>query len=138
MLIAEDVKYNLDTLSNSLEDAARSGSSDLPGQIRGALTSFLSHYIFYYLWIGLIFAVFAFVFYGAFLYFTAYGDENRALQAKKTITYAFIGLAIGAAAMGIASYVNNILVNKEVQEQLKTPTEDPASSSSTGSTTGGT
>lgn len=135
MLIAQN--KSLDALSNSLQSAAGSDGKALPGQIRGALTSFLSHYVFYYLWIGLIFAVFAFVFYGAFLYFTAYGDENRALQAKKTITYAFIGLAIGAAAMGIASYVNNILVNKEVQEQLRAPTEDPASSSSTGSTTGG-
>jgi uncharacterized membrane protein len=134
MLIAEDVKYNLETLSNNLESAAaNSSATELPAQIQGAISSFLSHYAFRLLWIALIFAVFAFVFYGAFLYFTAYGDENRALQAKKTITYAFVGLIIGAAAMGIVSYIHNILINKNVyEEKLQVPVEDTTGANPTG------
>lgn len=116
--------YTLETLSNQLNSAAQNSGAALPAEIKGALSSFISHYMFRLLWIGLIFVVFTFVFYGAFLYFTAYGDENRALQAKKTITYAFIGLVIGAVAMGAATYINNILVSNQTQQQqqLQAPT----------------
>jgi uncharacterized membrane protein len=62
----------------------------------------------------LVFIVVIFVFYGAFLYLTAYGDENRATMAKKTLTYAFVGLAIALLGLGIASYVRGILVKKTI------------------------
>lgn len=115
--------YTLETLSNQLNSAAQTSGAALPAEIKEALSSFIGHYMFRLLWIGLIFVVFTFVFYGAFLYFTAYGDENRALQAKKTITYAFIGLVIGAVAMGAATFINNILVSNQIQQQqLQAPT----------------
>lgn len=98
-------------LSENLERAVQGPSQTLPDRIKGALVGWIENYVFEILWTVLIFVVFAFVFYGAFLYFTAYGDENRATMAKKTITYAFIGLAVSAAAMGIAMYINNILVD---------------------------
>lgn len=117
--------YTLETLSNQLNSAAQNSGAALPEEIKEALSSFISHYMFRLLWIGLIFVVFTFVFYGAFLYFTAYGDENRALQAKKTITYAFIGLVIGAVAMGAATFIKNILVSDQTQQQLQQQLQVP-------------
>lgn len=58
-----------------------------------------------------IFVVVAFVFYGSFLYITAYGDENRATMAKKTLTYAFIGLIIASLSWAIASYARRSVLN---------------------------
>lgn len=37
---------------------------------------------------------FVYLLYGAFLYASAFGDENKVSQGKKTITYALIGVLI--------------------------------------------
>jgi len=67
-----------------------------------------------------VFTTILFVFYGAFLYFTAYGDENRATQAKKTLSYAFVGLLIVLLAFTIASFVQRLLLGG-TQSQLQVP-----------------
>jgi len=72
-----------------------------------------------------IFVTVLFIFYGSFLYFTAYGDENRATTAKKTLTYAIVGFAIAALAFSIASYSKRLIITKEY--------EDTHSNSGTGS-----
>ena len=120
----------LESLSNNLQDATRNSGAALPLAIKNTLVGWIQNYVFEFLWTALIFVVFAFVFYGGFLYFTAYGDENRAQMAKKTITYAFVGLAIGAAAMGIAMYVNNVLVRKDPTTPVTGTVTAPATSGS--------
>lgn len=116
-----DPAVNLKNLEEMLSSAAQNSGSSLPQEINKAITTWLGANIFQLLWTVVIFVVFAFVFYGAFLYFTAYGDENRALMAKKTITYAFVGLAIAAFAIGITMYVSNILLDKDYSP-YQTPT----------------
>jgi len=125
----------LDNLSGELERAVQGPSQTLPDRIKGALVGWIENYVFEILWTVLIFVVFAFVFYGAFLYFTAYGDENRATMAKKTITYAFVGLAVSAAAMGIAMYINNILVKNDYVQP--TPVTVPTTQQQPPTTSGG-
>ncbi len=120
------MNFGLDALINNLNTAiSGSDSYNLPSSIYEALSGWISTYIMEMLWTLLLFIVFAFVFYGAFLYFTAYGDENRALMAKKTILYAFIGFAIGAAAIGISTYVRNILVEDRGINQMNVPVTTP-------------
>lgn len=67
---------------------------------------------------AVIFVTVLAVFYGAFLYFTAYGDENRATTAKKSITYGFIGLFIALAAFTITSYVRQNLISKDAEQNI--------------------
>ena len=69
-----------------------------------------------------VFVVVLFIFYGAFLYFTAYGDENRATQAKKTLAYAFVGLIIVLMAFAIASFIQRLLIDRNVEQGVTAPT----------------
>jgi len=102
----------LDTISDELNQAVidnGSGSSD-PGdysKVYKVLAKYLGGLVFNILVTVLLFITIAFVFYGGFLYFTAYGDENRASMAKKTITYAIIGFIIAGVAFTIVSFVRN-------------------------------
>lgn len=107
----------------------------LPHALREWLLGWISDKLFTFIWTILIFMVFLFVFYGAFLYFTAYGDENKAEQGKKSITYALVGLIIGAAAMGIATFTRNIIMSRDAySEMLKVNTTAPSAPSGTGGT----
>ena len=123
---------NLKLLEQQLNSAIASGG-DLPTSINEAIMTWLGANVMGLLWTALIFVVFAFVFYGAFLYFTAYGDDNRMQLAKKSITYAFVGLIIGVLALGITTYVRNILVEKDYGT---TPTTTAPGGSGTGTGTG--
>ena len=127
-----DLAFNLENLSDQLNSVAGTSGEGLPQAINSAITTWLGAKIFQFLWTVMIFVVFAFVFYGAFLYFTAYGDENRALLAKKTITYAFVGFAIAASAIGITMYVHNILVHRAYDANKPQPLTAPVENSTDG------
>ena len=58
---------------------------------------------------GIIAAVF--IVYGGILYITSSGEPNKTQQAKQTIIYALIGLAIVALAEIITAFVSNIINN---------------------------
>lgn len=105
--------------------------SDLPSQIRCALQGWISDHLIPVLLTVLVFVTLLFTFYGAFLYFTAYGDETRATQAKKTITYAIVGLIISLTAFGIVYFVQNILISKEAAQNpnITVPSSLPPSNS---------
>jgi len=49
------------------------------------------------------------IFYSAFLYATAYGDESKAETAKKTLLWSAIGLIFVVAASFIVNYLKNSL-----------------------------
>jgi len=99
---------------------------DLPSQIQCVLKDWIAQHLIPVLLVILVFVILLFTFYGAFLYFTAYGNENRATQAKKTLTYAIIGLIISLSAFGISYYIQDILTNKQAaqNENLTMPTQE--------------
>lgn len=102
----------LDAVGTALNDAARTGSTaDLPQQTFRALALFVNDTVFFWLIRGAIALTILFMMYGSFQYFTAYGDENRATSAKKTVTYAFIGLLVAFMAMGISAVVQQSVTN---------------------------
>ena len=106
--------FGLENLSNDLQSKVAgplgANSENLPSAIYTSVAGWLSNKI-YPLIIGVaVLATLLFTFYGAFLYFTAYGDENRATQAKKSITYAIIGFIIALLAFSIAAYVQNVIL----------------------------
>jgi hypothetical protein len=111
---------DINSLSDKINAAVMQGSGTdtnaLATGINSALTNWFRTNLFP-LMVGVsVFITVLFVFYGSFLYFTAYGDENRATQAKKTITYAFVGFFIAAVALGIANYSKRILISKSYED----------------------
>jgi len=54
-------------------------------------------------------ASFVYMLYAALLYTTAFGDENKIKQAKKTITYALIGIVLATLAWTIVAVLSSIL-----------------------------
>lgn len=116
-----DFSLGIDKLSESLRSVA-SGSGDasaLSSGIYSVLLGWFQTSVFSVILTILIFVVVLFVFYGAFLYVTAYGDENRATRAKKTLLYAFIGLAIALISFSAMSYVQRILITKSAEKELE-------------------
>ena len=108
--------FGLENLSNNLQNIVTGSSS--PDQLASgiwvqAIYPWLTGTVYSTMVTILIIVVVLFIFYGSFLYFTAYGDENRATMAKKTLTYAFVGLAISLLAVSIASYARAVLVKKD-------------------------
>lgn len=51
----------------------------------------------------------AFLLYAGFLYITAQGDDKKIEKAKKTLTWAIIGIAIALASKGIVVLISSIL-----------------------------
>ncbi|MEX1051942.1 MAG: hypothetical protein WEC83_00970 [Patescibacteria group bacterium] len=47
--------------------------------------------------------------YGAFLYASAFGDENKIGLAKKTITYAIVGIILAGASAILVQLVKSVL-----------------------------
>lgn len=107
----------LDTLSRDL-NATVSKNTDTNGLASGlnsTLTDWAKTSVLPLVSGALIVVTVGFVFWGSFQYFTAYGDENKAAQAKKTIAYAFVGLIIASLAFAIASYSQRILIDSRVE-----------------------
>ena len=118
--------FGLEKLTTDLNNAVVQGgagadSSSLAQAIYVELAKWLASNIYPALMTVLIFVVVLFIFYGAFLYFTAYGDEARATQAKKTITYAIVGLIIALLSFAIVSFVKGILVKPEQTPSVNIP-----------------
>jgi len=114
----------LEELSTKLQSnvATTSDSNRLPTAIYDAVSSWLGTRIFPLIIGVAILATLLFTFYGAFLYFTAYGDENRATQAKKSITFAIVGFIITLLAFSISAYVQNIIISDQGRTELVAPT----------------
>lgn len=118
--------FGIQDFATNLQNAvANSTSESLPSAIYVALTSWLSSNIWPFIVGVSVLATLLFTFYGAFLYFTAYGDENKATQAKKSITYAIVGFIITLLAWTISNYVQNIILTEQ-QTQFKVPVSTPA------------
>ena len=112
---------SLDTLGNKLNDVTQLPLDSIPQALYVVVAAYLRDRVFTLLIAAAVTCTVIFVFYGAFQYFTAYGDENKATNAKKTLTYAFIGLLISFLAMGIAGMVQQNLVSNTVPDAVVAP-----------------
>lgn len=118
--------FGLQDLSDKLNASVGSSgtSDDVAGQTGQAVQGWLKESIFPLMIGVVIFVTVLAVFYGAFQYFTAYGDENKATSAKKTITYGFIGLFIALIAFTITAYVSQNLMSKDaIQDTYNSNTQ---------------
>jgi hypothetical protein len=115
--------FGIQNFADKLQAAVATSTSDnLPGAIYGALTTWLTTNIWPFIVEVSIVATLLFTFYGAFLYFTAYGDENKATQAKKSITYAIVGFIIALLAWTISNYVQNTIL-RDQKPQFNVPAQ---------------
>lgn len=112
---------SLDTLGTELGKVTQQPLDSIPTSLYTVVARYLEDRVFTLLIAAAITCTIIFVFYGAFQYFTAYGDENKATNAKKTLTYAFIGLLISFMAMGIAGMVQQNLVSDTVPKAANVP-----------------
>lgn len=118
--------FGLDEVSQNLQSAVATtnNSERLPTAIYSSISGWLGDKIWPLIMGTAVLATLLFAFYGAFLYFTAYGDENRATNAKKSITYAIIGFIIALLAFSIMNYVQNIIISRQAQTELTAPTNN--------------
>jgi len=120
----------LDNLADSVNQAVLNSNGvdagELPNQLNLAFSEWIKTAALPLLTGAAIFVTVLFVFYGAFLYFTAYGDENKATQAKKTLTYAIIGFSIAVMSLAIINYVKKSLITKDYESTKEGTTTGPA------------
>ena len=124
----------LENFSDDLGSVANGDINSLPSNIYGSFARYAQDHLVPLL-IGIaITATILYTFYGAYLYFTAFGDEQKAAQAKKSITYAIVGFVISLLAFSIASYTTRILIRKDAdnfQTQISAPSTAPPVGGST-------
>lgn len=75
-----------------LRDPELTRTSDI-----SCVTSSITHFTSLLL-LGVAFGAFVYLLYGAFLYATAFGDEKKVEQGKKSITYAIAGVVLAILA----------------------------------------
>ena len=137
MAVTLDVNSLATAVSNAVSTTSTGTTDDLATGISVALTNWFRHNLFPIMIGVAVFITVLFVFYGSFLYFTAYGDENRATQAKKTITYAFVGFFIAAVALGITNYTKRILISQQYEQEMTTGSGAGGAGTAGGATGGG-
>lgn len=81
---------------------------NLAGDVQTCLTSSLLHYGRLLMWAAAIIC-FAYIVRAGYIMFTAFGDEAKYAQGKKTLLYAIIGLAIAVASGFIIGFFINLL-----------------------------
>jgi hypothetical protein len=83
-----------------------------PEKVRTAGASCITESITHFtslLLLGVAVGSFIYLLYGAFLYATAFGDEKKVEQGKRSITYALIGVIIAALSNFIIRLLQNAL-----------------------------
>ncbi|PIT97418.1 hypothetical protein COT77_01540 [Candidatus Berkelbacteria bacterium CG10_big_fil_rev_8_21_14_0_10_41_12] len=114
-----------DEITKKINDAivqpssAGSGGTDFLDAFREALLNPIFGQVMSWLTPWLITITVAAVFYGAFMYFTAYGNEQKALVAKKAITAAFIGVIISGLSFSASTYIKRSLISQSVEKAME-------------------
>lgn len=83
-----------------------------PEKVRTAGASCITDSITHFtslLLLGVALGSFVYLLYGAFLYTTAFGDEKKVEQGKKSITYALVGVVIATLAYLLVQLLKNLL-----------------------------
>jgi heme/copper-type cytochrome/quinol oxidase subunit 2 len=90
--------------------AATTGVQELPGQsitnVSG-LTAIICSFLAYFFWIVLVVSVIM-VLYAAFVYVTAADDTEKTSKARRTLTYAAVGIAVALISTALPSIVGSI------------------------------
>ena len=86
-------------------------SPNVAGPITGSQSfiNLVNQILFYVATLFWILAA-VFVFYAAYLYLTAAGDEEKVKKASHTLMYAVVAIAVGIMAYGIPVLVNTFLL----------------------------
>ena len=90
--------------------AATTGVQELPGQsitnVSG-LTAIICSFLAYFFWIVLVVSVIM-VLYAAFTYVTAGDDTEKTSKARRTLTYAAVGIAVALLSTALPDIVGSI------------------------------
>lgn len=90
--------------------AATTGVNQLPGQSItqvSQLTAVICSFLAYFFWIVLVVSVIM-VLYAAFTYVTAGEDTEKTSKARRTLTYAAVGIAVALLATALPDIVGSI------------------------------
>lgn len=121
-LPARALAQTLDRFEADLRDLTQNvDNAALPTAVFSAIARYLGGRIIPMLISAAVALGIIFLMYGSMQYFMAYGDENRATSAKKTITYAFLGLILAFMAMGIAGLVQRSITNSQAPSAQQAP-----------------
>ena len=85
-----------------------------PVQNSTGLLNVLCSFIVYFFWIVIIISV-IFILYAAFTYVTAGDDTEKTSKARRTLTYAAVGIAVALLAATFPTIVGSIFPNATVQ-----------------------
>jgi hypothetical protein len=84
------------------------GIQNAKASVQSCLTSVTVHYGHLLMGVAAIIC-FAYIIRAGYIMFTAFGDEAKYTQGKKTLLYALIGLAIAVASGFIINFFTNLL-----------------------------
>ena len=82
-----------------------------PVETESELQTFMCSIISWFFWIVLVISVIM-VLYSAFTYVTAGDNQEKTSKARKTLTYAAIGIAVAIIAAGVPAIVSSIFPNE--------------------------
>jgi len=92
---------------------AATNTNQLPGQsitnVSG-LTAVICSFLAYFFWIVLVVSVIM-VLYAAFTYVTAGDDTEKTSKARRTLTYAAVGIAVALISTALPDIVGSIFTN---------------------------
>jgi heme/copper-type cytochrome/quinol oxidase subunit 2 len=98
------------SLAFGLVAHAATNTTQLPGQsitnVSG-LTAVICSFLAYFFWIVIIVSVIM-VLYAAFVYVTAADDTEKTSKARRTLTYAAVGIAVALLATALPDIVGSI------------------------------
>lgn len=83
-----------------------------PEETRNADASCITKSIIFYINILLVIVAigaFLYMLYGAFLFATAFGDESKIGQAKKTVTHAIVGVILAGMSVLLVTLLKSLL-----------------------------
>jgi heme/copper-type cytochrome/quinol oxidase subunit 2 len=89
---------------------AATGVQELPGQSItqvSQLTAIICSFLAYFFWIVLVVSVIM-VLYAAFTYVTAAEDTEKTTKARRTLTYAAVGIAVALISTALPAIVGSI------------------------------
>lgn len=82
------------------------------------LQDVLCNLIVYFFWIVITIAVIM-VLYAAYTYVTARDDQEKTSRARRTLTYAAVGIAVALLAVGFPNIVGSLFPNLNTTLNLK-------------------
>jgi NADH:ubiquinone oxidoreductase subunit 6 (subunit J) len=89
---------------------AATNTNELPGQSitnTAGLSAVICSFLAYFFWIVIIVSVIM-VLYAAWTYITAMDDTEKTSKARKTLTYAAVGIAVAFISTAVPSIVGSI------------------------------